>query len=56
MVTIRDSLISAGAEPSDLVLILQALADDSIGHSGEEDASGPFTSIILQFLPAPTLA
>ena len=44
MVTIRDSLISVGAEPSNLVLILQALADDSIGHSGEKDASDSFTS------------
>lgn len=45
MVTVRDSLISAGAEPSDFVFYFNPLEDDSIGHSGGENASGPFTEL-----------
>lgn len=45
MVTVQDSLISAGAQSSDLEAILEALENDSIGHSLEEEASGPFTEL-----------
>ena len=45
MVTVQDSLISAGAQSSDLKAILEALENDSIGHSREEEASGPFTEL-----------
>ncbi|KAL3142405.1 hypothetical protein ABBQ38_002740 [Trebouxia sp. C0009 RCD-2024] len=45
MVTVQDSLISAGAQSSDLEAILEALENDSIGHSREEEASGPFTEL-----------
>ena len=31
------------AQPSDLLIILKALDRDSIGHSGDEVASGPST-------------
>jgi len=45
MVSIREALELAGAQETDLEAILTALEDDSIGHKGEEDASGPFTEL-----------
>ncbi|KAL3151213.1 hypothetical protein ABBQ38_013054 [Trebouxia sp. C0009 RCD-2024] len=53
MGTVQDALVVAGAQQSDLIGILQALEDESIGHKGEEDASGPFTELNPAILGEP---
>ena len=53
MVSIRDALVLAGAQQSDLALILKALEDDRIGYKGEEDACGPFTELNSAILGQP---
>ena len=53
MVSVRDALALAGARQSDLAAILQALEDDRIGYSEEEDACGPFTELNPAILGQP---
>lgn len=44
-VSIHEALVLAGAQQSDLSVILVALEQDSIGHQRGDDASGPFTEL-----------
>ena len=53
MVSVRDALALAGTRQSDLAAILQALEDDRIGHTGEDDACGPFTELNPAILSQP---
>ncbi len=53
MISVRDALALAGAQQSDLIAILKALEDDSVGYKGEDDASGPFTELNPAILGQP---
>ena len=44
-VSIHEALVLAGAQQSDLSVILVALEQDSIGYQRGDDASGPFTEL-----------
>lgn len=45
VVSIQEALVSAGAQQTDLRVILIALEEGSIGYQRGEDASGPFTEL-----------
>lgn len=53
MISVRDALALAGAQQSDLIAILKALEDDSLGYKGEDDASGPCTELNSAILGQP---
>jgi len=55
VVSIQEALILAGAQQSDLRVILAALEEDSIGYQRGEDASGPFTQLNFAILGAATV-
>ncbi len=53
VVSIREALVLAGAQQSDLRVILAALEQDSVGYQRGADASGPFTELNSAVLGQP---
>ena len=53
VVSISEALALAGAQQSDLRVILASLEQDSVGYQRGDDASGPFTELDSAVLGQP---